>query len=121
MGRIHGDLLDRAFSFAGKILSIVDQLPSNNKGWELGRQIIRSGTSIGANVREADHAISRADFANKCSIARKESSEVGYWLDLCKSSGLMKGPRVDELIKESIELLCILGAVVKSSQEPRKR
>ena len=76
MARIRGDLLGRTFEFAKSMLTIVDSLPNNNKGWEIGRQMIRCGTSVGANLREADNAQTDADFIYKCSISRKEASET---------------------------------------------
>lgn len=70
MARIQGGLLVRTFEFAKMILTLVDELPHNTKGWEISRQVIRAGTSIGANVREADNALTDREFALKCSFAR---------------------------------------------------
>jgi len=117
MGRIQGDLLDRSFEFAVSIMSLVDELPDNNKGWVITRQIVRSGTSVGANIHEADHALTSADFAHKCSIARKEASEVCYWLKLCRRTNLLNGKRLESVINEADELIRILSSVVKNTQE----
>ncbi len=78
MARIQGDLLTRSFEFALMITKMIDDLPNTQKGWVVARQLMRSGTSVGANVREADNALTDADFAFKCSLARKEASEAGY-------------------------------------------
>jgi four helix bundle protein len=72
MGRIQGDLKVRTFNVALSILELADLLPNDNKGWVVGKQLIRCGTSIGANVREADQAFSSTDFAFKCSLASKK-------------------------------------------------
>ncbi|UCD29811.1 MAG: four helix bundle protein [Planctomycetota bacterium] len=117
MGRIVGDLLDRTFNFAVSIMSLIDDLPNSHKGWEIGRQIIRSGTSIGANIREADNAITDADFTHKCSIARKEASEAYYWLKLCQHIGLLKGTKLEAAITESDELTRVLSSIVKKTQK----
>ena len=117
MARIQGDLLDRTFRLAQTVLSIVDQLPNNAKGWEVGRQLIRSGASVGANVREADNALTDADFAYKCSIARKEASETHYWLELCQTTSLLGGRGLEHLLKETDEITRILSSIVHKTQD----
>lgn len=117
MSRIKGDLRERTFSFAKAIVDLSDALPQNTKGWVIGKQLIRAGTSIGANVREADHALTEAEFAQRCSIARKEASESEYWLSLCSACRLLGEPSVAPLIDEAIELLKILGTIVLRTQE----
>ncbi len=116
MGRFQGDLPERTFEFAKGIVSIIDQLPHENKGWVLGKQLLRSGTSIGANVREADEALTDAEFTHKCSIARKEASETNYWLLLCQDCSLLSGPILNDLINESEEFVRILTTIVRKTQ-----
>ena len=117
MARLRGDLLGRTFEFAKSVLVIVDSLPNNNKGWEIGRQMIRCGTSVGANLREADNAHTAADFVYKCSIARKEASETHYWLQLCDATALLNGELLEDLTKEADEIVRILSSVVRKSQQ----
>jgi four helix bundle protein len=117
MARIRGDLRDRSVEFAVSVLSLVDGLPNTAKGWEIGRQMVRSGTAIGANLREADNALTDADFAHKCSIARKEASEIHYWLELCQRTAMLRGEPFDAAIREADELTRILSAIVKRTQE----
>ncbi len=117
MGRIQGDLKERTLRFAKAILDVADHLPQKNQGWVVGRQLIRSGTSIGANVHEADHALTEADFAHKCSIARKEASETLYWLELCERAGLIPRDRIGHLAQEADEILRILSTIVKRTQQ----
>lgn len=117
MGRIRGDLLERTMRFSVALLRLIDHLPNNSKGWEIGRQLIRSGTSIGANVREAHHGLTDADFAYKCSIARKEASETLYWLELCRLAELLPTQLCQALCEEADELVRILLAIVKGTQE----
>ncbi len=78
--------------------------------------MIRSGTSIGANVREADTAFSDADFAYKCNIARKEACETHFWLQLCARCSLLKGDRLASATQEADELVRILSTIVKATQ-----
>jgi four helix bundle protein len=117
MGRIQGDLGERTLEFALKILDLVDGLPHSTKGWEIGRQVTRSGTGVGSNIREADHAFTDADFAHKCSIARKEACETGYWLELCKRAGLLRGEALDAALDEAQQLTRILVTLVRTTQE----
>jgi four helix bundle protein len=116
MGRIQGDLKERTLDFAVAILNAADQLPNGNKGWEIGRQLVRSGTSIGANIREADTAFTDADFAYRCNVSRKEASETHYWLQLCERAGLLPHEELARLTREANELVRILSTVVKATQ-----
>jgi four helix bundle protein len=117
VARIRGDLLDRSFEFAKSMLTIVDSLPNNAKGWEIGRQMIRCGTSVGANLREADNAHTDADFVYKCSIARKEASETHYWLQSCDATALLTGKPLHDLIKEVDEIVRIPASIVRKTQQ----
>jgi len=117
VARIQGDLKDRSFKLALTVLQLADQLPNNVKGWVLGKQLIRAGTSIGANVREADNAHTDADFAYKCSLARKEAGETHYWLELCIAAGLLTGAATEEAIQEADQLARITSAIVRTTQD----
>lgn len=117
MGRIQGDLKQRTFNFALSILNLADLFPHHNKGWVVGKQLVRSGTSIGANVREADQAFSTSDFAFKCSLALKEASETEYWLQLSIQSGLLEREGVQQITEEADQLIRILNSIVKRTQE----
>ncbi len=117
MGRIQGDLMEWTFGFAAAILNLSEQLPNVQQGWVVGKQVIRSGTSIGANVREADSAFTDADFAYCCNIARKEACETHYWLQLCERTGMLAGEELDAAIGEADELVRILSTVVKATQQ----
>ena len=116
MGRIAGDLGERSFAFALNVLSLIDDLPDGTAGWVLGKQLTRSGTAVGASIREADHAITDADFAYKCSIARKEAAESQYWMELCIAADLLSGEAVNDTIREADELTHILASLVKRTQ-----
>ena len=121
MGRIRGDLLERTFEFAVSIVHLIDGLPNNVKGWEIGKQVLRSGTSVGANIREADHALTDADFTYRCALARKEAAETLFWLQLSSRCRLLKGDHVESAIQEADELVRILATIVKTTQERKTK
>ena len=83
----------------------------------LSKQLVRAGTSIGANTEEATAAQSRKDFISKMSISSKEARETNYWLRLLRDSQLCKGIDFTDLIKESEEIIAILTSIVKTSQK----
>jgi four helix bundle protein len=83
----------------------------------LGRQLLRSPTSIGANYREANRGVSRADFANKIGTVQKEAAETQYWLELLIESDLVTNNAAIDLHKESTELLAIFTAVGKKLKQ----
>lgn len=106
-------IVTKSFEFALGVIAYCDQLDKASK-FAISNQLIRSGTSIGANVREAQGAESRRDFTHKMRITLKEEEETNYWLSLCN---LAKGyPKPEELVDKSIELIKILNAIVHSSK-----
>jgi four helix bundle protein len=105
------------FKFAIAIVSFTEQLESLRK-YNLANQLFRSGTSIGANVREAQGAESMADFIHKMKIAYKEAEETKYWLEICKES--KNYPDCIELLNEIEIILKITGKILSSSYSKRK-
>lgn len=120
-GRFQGDLPERTRRFALQILALVDDLPNNNKGWVIAKQLTKSGTSIGANVREASEAQTDAEFVSKCSIARNEASETEYWLQLCLLGEVGPAESVEPVEKEADELLRIRSTIVRKTQSHLSR
>jgi four helix bundle protein len=107
------DIERRTFNFALKVVHFCRALDAKTGvGWALNKQLLRAGTSIGANVEEAQAGQSRADFISKNAIALKEARETAYWLRLIHSAELVASPVLDELLRESDELARILGAIV---------
>ena len=82
----------------------------------LSKQLIRSGTSIGAMVREAEHAESKKDFIHKMAIGLKEANETKYWLDLLYKSGYLDEEKYKIVYSESVQIIRVLAAIVKSSK-----
>src|SRR6266571_2858204 len=104
------DLEQRTKRFAVAVIKFSSSLPRTREIDILIRQLIRSATSIGANYREANRGVSRADFANKIGTVQKEAAETQYWLELLIESGVGKDTAV-ELLKESSELLAIFASI----------
>ena len=109
-----GPIYKKSFQFALDIISIFNKLQSERE-YILSKQLLRSATSIGANVNEASAAISKKDFTHKMSISSKEARETLYWLLLLQQSDLVK-LELQQEIKKCEELIRILTAIVKTSQ-----
>ena len=113
------DIQQRTFEFAKRIVKLVDRLPHTLAATEIGRQLLRSGTSVGANMQEADAAESRSDFIHKVSIALKEARETRYWLALTDATILGNDPEVQALLQESTELTKILFTIIANARKNR--
>ena len=102
--------------FAVRIIRFAQMLRNEKREYTLSKQILRAGTSIGANIRESKNAQSDLDFVNKLSIALKEADETAYWLELLVESELIERPVFDELHKEVNELIYMLTAIIKTKK-----
>ncbi len=112
------DLPERSFLFAWQVVmlcKVLDKAPGVSR--TLANQLLRSGTSIGANVEEGQAGQSRADFVSKYSIACKEARETNYWLRLLKETDITKSPELDPLIDESNQLIAILTTIIKKTKQ----
>ncbi|MBI5807775.1 MAG: four helix bundle protein [Ignavibacteriales bacterium] len=103
----------KSFNFALKIIKLFQSL-KNEKEYVLSKQLLRCGTSIGANIEEAIGGQSRKDFFMKINIAYKEARETNYWLRLLKDSNLIEIKTAELLINECEEILKILGTIIKT-------
>jgi four helix bundle protein len=110
---------ERTYKFALRVINLVTALPHNRPGEVLGKQVLRSGTSIGANVEEAYAAVSQREFTQKMSIALKEARETHYWLRLIRDAELVTTSRIDPIIQEALELKRILAKTVITSKKPK--
>jgi four helix bundle protein len=111
------DITERTFDFATqvvKVCRVLDRTPGVNR--TLARQLLRSGTSVGANVEEAQAGQSRADFVSKMNIALKECRETRYWLRLLVATESLPGTDLSPLLRESNELCNILGAIIVATK-----
>lgn len=111
------DLRERSFAFAVRVVRLAKSLDDQPVvGRTLTRQLLRSGTSIGANIEEGLASQSRADFVAKYSIACKEARETHYWLRLIAATGVMPVNRLEGLITEANELVAILTTIVRKTR-----
>ncbi|KXH82750.1 four helix bundle protein [Chryseobacterium kwangjuense] len=107
-------IVNKTFEFALNIIEFSEQLYKTNK-FSLANQIFKSGTSIGANVREAQNAESKADFIHKIKIAAKEADETEYWLSLCLRSEHLSSPD-EKLLSDLREILLIISKIISTSK-----
>lgn len=116
------DIKDRTFEFGVRIVRLVMKFPKNTAGFKIGEQLMAAGTSVGANVEEADDAHSKKDFIYKMGISRREARETSYWLRIVKEVELVENPEnkkeVGALLKESIELRNILSSILSKVSVP---
>lgn len=110
-------IVDKTFVFALNIIKLCKNLRNENE-FIIANQLMKSGTSIGANVSEATAAQTKADFITKMAIASKEARETKYWLRLLAESGIIKND-ITLYLKETDEIVNILTAIVKTSQKNR--
>lgn len=111
------DIKKRTFQIALDTLKCCKQIVEHEKEYILSKQLSRSSTSVGANVREAQNAISRADFVHKLSIAQKECDESGYWIELLIAYIETENVELNRLLNESNELLKILSTIIIKTKE----
>jgi four helix bundle protein len=101
------------------MIRYLENLPKNYLGEAMGRQLLKSGTSIGANYREANRAEPKAGFIHKLAIADREADETVYWLELMTEAGIGNRSEVAKLLQEAGELLAIFTAAGRTSKGPR--
>jgi len=107
-------LAEKTVDFAVRIVKFYKYLCDEKKEYVLSKQILRSGTSIGANVRESKNAQSRADFVSKLNIALKEADETEYWLEVMLKSDLVKENQIEKLVANLKEIIAILVSSIKT-------
>jgi four helix bundle protein len=113
------NLKDRTKKFALRVIEFVESLPSGKTINVIGRQLLRSGTSVGANYRSACRAKSRADFINKLNIVEEEADESLFWMELLIESNLVKTNEIKPLYDEANELLSIVIASIKTAKKKK--
>jgi four helix bundle protein len=106
-------ILDMSFAFAVRIVRLSSYLANEKKEYVLSRQVLRSGTSIGANVKEAVVAQSRKDFIAKLNISLKEANETEYWLQLLNATGYLDD--VDSILEDNRGIIRVLTSIIKST------
>jgi len=111
------DLRERTKLFAIRIVKLVSALPMDRVGDVLGKQLLKSGTSLGANYREALRGSSRRHFITLLEIAQREADETLYWLEIIRDTGLINSHRLTEIISECRELLAIFTTTIVNTKQ----
>ena len=109
-------IADKSYKFAIRVVNVYKHLTNDKKEYVLPKQLLRSGTAVGALVREAEHAQSKADFLNKMNIALKEANETEYWLLLLKDTEYLSQDEFESINTDSSEILKLLISIVKSTK-----
>ena len=110
------ELADRFVKFGAEVLRLVEELPKSRSGRHVGEQLMRAGTSCGANYEEGRGAESREDFIHKLGITHKELKESRYWLKLIGQSELIKNGSTADILDECEELCAIIGRSIKTAK-----
>jgi four helix bundle protein len=110
------ELENRTKEFSIRLVRLIRTFPKTVDGIEIGRQLLRSSTSIGANYREANRAESKSDFIHKVGVAEKEASETVYWLEICEGALVGDANEVRVCLKESRELLAIVTTIGRKAK-----
>ena len=108
--------MEKSYNFALRMIKLFQFLSGEKKEFVLSKQLLRSGTSIGANIEEANQAQSKADFIHKLSVANKEAFETNYWLRLLHDSEILTEKQAESLLNDCVELQKLLTASIKTSK-----
>ena len=106
----------KSFDFAVRIVKLYQYLYKDKKEFILSKQILRSGTSIGAMVRESEHAQSTADFIHKLSIAQKEINETLYWLELFQATNFLSSEEFESINDDAVEIIKLITSIIKTTK-----
>jgi len=108
---------EKSFAFAVRVVNLYKYLCDTKKEFILSKQLLRSGTAIGALVREAEQAESKPDFVHKMAIALKEANETEYWILLLQETGYLKADEAESITNDNKELLKLLTSIIKSTKK----
>lgn len=107
---------NKSFAFAIRVVKLYQFLCETKKEFVLSKQLLRSGTAVGALVREAEHAESKSDFKHKMSIAQKEINESLYWLELLKETSYLTNEQFQSINADAVEIIKLLTSIVKTTK-----
>jgi four helix bundle protein len=114
------DLKERTKRFALQVIKLVENLPKGKTSDIIGKQLLKSGTSVGANYRAACRAKSTADFISKMGIVEEEADESIYWMELLIEAGIVGTNKIESLLKEANELLAIAVSSIRTARRNKK-
>jgi len=115
-GQSNAILQKRTKAFALRVIRLVERLPKSKTADVLGKQLLRSGTSVGANYRSACRARSPAEFCSKMGIVEEEADESGYWMELLADSEIVKAHLLQDLLQESGEIVAMAVASIRTAR-----
>jgi four helix bundle protein len=107
---------NKSFAFAVRVVKLYQFLCDQKKEYILSKQLLRSGTSVGAMVREAEHAETKNDFKHKMGIAQKEINETIYWLELLKDTEYLTAEQFESINNDAVEIIKLITAILKSAK-----
>ncbi len=111
------NIRNKSFAFAVRMVKLFQYLSTEKKEFVLSKQLLRSGTSVGSMVREAEHAESKADFVHKLAIAQKEINETIYWLELLAATDLLERQEFESVNKDAVEIIKIITTIIKKTKQ----
>ena len=112
-----GKLKEKSFKFAVRVVNLYKYLCEEKKEFVLSKQILRSGTSLGAMIREAEHAESKSDFIHKMAIAQKECNETIYWLELLQTTDYISNTEFESINPNAIEIIKMITSSIKTTKK----
>jgi four helix bundle protein len=107
---------NKSFAFAVRVVRLYQYLCEHKKEFIISKQLLRSGTSVGAMVREAEHAETKNDFKHKLGIAQKEINETIYWLELLKASDYLSSDQFESINTDAIEIIKLITSILKTTK-----
>ena len=111
---------NKSFCFAIRIVKLYQYLTNDKKEYVLSKQLLRSGTSVGAMIYEAEYAESTPDFIHKLNIAQKETNETLYWLELLKETDYLSETEFNSINTDAVEVIKLITSIIKTTKEKRK-
>jgi four helix bundle protein len=111
------NIRNKSFAFAIRIVKLYQYLCEQKKEFVLSKQLLRSGTSVGAMVRESEHAETKKDFVHKMAIAQKEINETIYWLELLAATDYLATKEFESINADAVELIKILTTIIKNAKQ----
>ncbi|HFK5510754.1 four helix bundle protein [Elizabethkingia anophelis] len=106
----------KSFDFAVRVIKLYQYLSNDKKEFILSKQILRSGTSVGAMIRESEHAQSKSDFIQKLSIAQKEINETIYWLELFQATDYLSAQEFESINEDAVEIIKFITSIIKTTK-----
>lgn len=106
----------KSFEFAIRVVKLYQHLQTERKEFVLSKQLLRSGTSVGAMVREAEHSESKQDFIHKLAIAQKEINETIYWLELMDATGFLNQKEFESINADAVEIIKLITTIIKNTK-----